>query len=92
MFGAEQPMKFPSALGLPAFDIPKSVLEFYLDEDFPISENANMMSWSLKVSNPSVSFKEWSDTRQMLGAKVESLKATVYSVQAKAENKHPKWS
>ena len=45
-FGAEQPMKFPSALGPPAFDIPKSVLECYLEEDFPISEIANMMSVS----------------------------------------------
>lgn len=42
-FGAEQPMKFPSALGPPAFDIPKSVFECYLEEDFPISEIANMM-------------------------------------------------
>ena len=33
-FGAEQPMTFPSALGPPAFDIPKSVLECYLEEDF----------------------------------------------------------
>ena len=45
-FGAEQPMKFPSALGPPAFDIPKSVLECYLEEDFPISEIANMKSVS----------------------------------------------
>lgn len=45
-FGAEQPMKFPSALGPPASDIPKSVLECYLEEDFPISEIANMMSLS----------------------------------------------
>ncbi|CAH3188341.1 unnamed protein product, partial [Porites evermanni] len=39
-------MKFPSALGPPASDIPKSVLECYLEEDFPISEIANMMSLS----------------------------------------------
>ena len=45
-FGAEQPRKIASACGPPTFDIPKSVLECYLEEDFTISEIASMMSVS----------------------------------------------
>ena len=45
-FGAEQPSKIASACGPPTFDIPKSVLECYLEEDFTISEIASMMSVS----------------------------------------------
>ena len=45
-FGAEQPSKIARACGPPTFDIPKSVLECYLEEDFTISEIASMMSVS----------------------------------------------
>ena len=45
-FDAEQPSKIASACKPPTFDIPKSVLECYLEEDFTISEIASMMSVS----------------------------------------------
>jgi transposase len=45
-FGSEKPYKIQNECTPPVFDIPKSVLECYLEEDFPIAEIAKMMSVS----------------------------------------------